>query len=212
MATRVGTILSDENVMKHCAIYRPIPMHLIKSVLHSTQTETQYGKKLKYPTPLSRPTNFDTLATTLTRHSGNDPEIRDRLMTSFRSALTITPANVATPPTTPPATPPATPIRPPTPPTVTRSAASSSFSAGPANDSLAKQYEEEGAQPLSFAEAVKIGRLQTPPVNHSVRLQARKQGDRKSLTLTQKQTPEPLLPVTGDLAQRHADQTVVQLA
>ena len=211
MATRVGTILSDENVMKHCAIYRPIPMHLTKSVLHSTQTETQYGKKLKYPSPLSRPTNFDTLATTLTRHSGNDPDVRDRLMTSFRSALTITPANVATPPTTPPATP----IRPPTPPTVTRSAAaSSSFSAGPANDSLAKQYEEEGAQPLSFAEAVKIGRLETPPVNHSVslreRLQARKQGDRKSLTLTQ--TPEPLLPVTGELAQRHADQTAVQLA
>ena len=226
MATRVGTILSDENVMKHCAIYRPIPMHLTKSVLHSTQTETQYGKKLKYPSPLSRPTNFDTLATTLTRHSGNDPDIRDRLHTSFCSALTITPANVATPPTTPPSTPPstppATPIRPPTPPTVTRSAAaSSSFSAGPANDSLAKQYEEEGAQPLegntlSFAEAVKIGRLETPPLNHSVslreRLQARKQGDRKSLTLTQKQTPEPLLPVTGDLAQRHADQTVVQLA
>ena len=46
MATRVGTILSDENVMKHCAIYRPIPMHLTKSVLHSTQTETQYGKPL----------------------------------------------------------------------------------------------------------------------------------------------------------------------
>ena len=146
MATRVGTILSDENVMKHCAIYRPIPMHLTKSVLHSTQTETQYGKKLKYPSPLSRPTNFDTLATTLTRHSGNDPEIRDRLHTSFRSALTITPANVATPPTTPPSTPPstppATPIRPPTPPTVSRStrpsAASSSFSAGPANDSLSK--------------------------------------------------------------------------
>ena len=102
MATRVGTILSDENVMKHCAIYRPIPMHLTKSVLHSTQTETQYGKKLKYPSPLSRPTNFDTLATTLTRHSGNDPEIRNRLHTSFRSALTITPANVATPPATPP--------------------------------------------------------------------------------------------------------------
>ena len=193
-------------------------MHLTKSVLHSTQTETQYGKKLKYPSPLSRPTNFDTLATTLTRHSGNDPATRDKLMTSFRSALTITPANVATPPSTPPstppATPPATPIRPPTPPTVTRSAASSSFSAGPANDSLAKQYEEEGAQPLSFAEAVKIGRLETPPVNHSVslreRFQARKQGDRKSLTLTQ--TPEPLLPVTGELAQRHADQTAVQLA
>ena len=83
MATRVGTILSDENVMKHCAIYRPIPMHLTKSVLHSTQTETQYGKKLKYPSPLLRPTNFDTLATTLTRHSGNDPDVRDRLMTSI---------------------------------------------------------------------------------------------------------------------------------
>ena len=72
----------------------------------------------------------------------------------------------------------------------------------------------ESSRALSFAEAVKIGRLETPPLNHSVslreRLQARKQGDRKSLTLTQ--TPEPLLPVTGDLAQRHADQTVVQLA
>ena len=159
MATRVGTILSDENVMKHCAIYRPIPMHLTKSVLHSTQTETQYGKKLKYPSPLSRPTNFDTLATTLTRHSGNDPEIRDRLHTSFRSALTITPANVATPPTTPPATPLA--IRPATPPTVTRSIrpagtpASSSFplfSAGPAFDSLHEYYQREGVEPVNLSQ------------------------------------------------------------
>ena len=155
MATRVGRILSDENVMKHCAIYRPIPMHLTKSVLHSNQTETQYGKPLKYPLPLSRPTNFDTSATTLTRHSGNDPDIRDRLHTSFCSALTVTPANVATPPTTPPtatfATPPTA-----TPPTATRSTrpagASSFFSPGPAFDSLHDYYAREGAPEVVFSE------------------------------------------------------------
>ena len=78
---------------------------------------------------------------------------------------------------------------------------------------LEEETFNESSRALSYAEAAKIGRLETPPLNHSVslkdRLQARKQGDRKSLTLTQKQTPEPLLPVTGDLAQRHADQTVV---
>ena len=84
-------VLSDEHILKHCAHYRPIPMHASERVLRGNNdhhTSTPYSsKKLKYIKQVSRPQIYDTLATQLSRISGNHSEFRDALHTAFDAAL-----------------------------------------------------------------------------------------------------------------------------
>ena len=84
-------VLSDEHILKHCAHYRPIPMHTSERVLRGNNdhhTSTPYSsKKLKYIKQVSRPQIYDTLATQLSRISGNHSEFRDALHTAFDAAL-----------------------------------------------------------------------------------------------------------------------------
>ena len=84
-------VLSDEHILKHCAHYRPIPMHASERVLRGNNdhhTSTPYSsKKLKYIKQVSRPQIYDTLATQLSRISGNHSEFRDALHTAFDATL-----------------------------------------------------------------------------------------------------------------------------
>lgn len=66
-------VLSDESIMEHCKIYRPIPMRAVPSIIRAS-----YNKKLKYQVVPSRPQNFDTLAKSLARINHNDT-IRENL-------------------------------------------------------------------------------------------------------------------------------------
>ena len=65
-------VLSDESIIKHCSRHRPIPMGISKSILQPTLHDTTpySSKKLKYIKQMSRPKDFDVLATQLTRNSG----------------------------------------------------------------------------------------------------------------------------------------------
>ncbi len=84
--TRTG-VLSDEHILKHCAIYNPIPMKIADKLLHqdlNVHKESPFTtKKLKYHNVISRPTSFNTLANSLTRIGGNDLRIREHLIKSF---------------------------------------------------------------------------------------------------------------------------------
>ena len=107
-------VLSDESIIKHCSRHRPIPMGISKSILQPTLHDTTpySSKKLKYIKQMSRPKDFDVLATQLTRHSGGHAEIRERLHEALHNEIhgdIVIPAATA-PPATPAATaPPATP-------------------------------------------------------------------------------------------------------
>ena len=113
-------VLSDESIIKHCSRHRPIPMGISKSILQPTLHDTTpySSKKLKYIKQMSRPKDFDVLATQLTRNSGGHAEIRERLHQALHNEIhgdiVIPAAPAATaPPATPalvtPAAPPATP-------------------------------------------------------------------------------------------------------
>ena len=111
-------VLSDESIIKHCSRHRPIPMGISKSILQPTLHDTTpySSKKLKYIKQMSRPKDFDVLATQLTRNSGGHAEIRERLHQALHNEIhaEIPAATAATaPPATPalvtPAAPPATP-------------------------------------------------------------------------------------------------------
>ena len=107
-------VLSDESIIKHCSRHRPIPMGISKSILQPTLHDTTpySSKKLKYIKQMSRPKDFDVLATQLTRNSGGHAEIRERLHQALHNEIhgdIVIPAATA-PPATPAATaPPATP-------------------------------------------------------------------------------------------------------
>jgi hypothetical protein len=114
-------VLSDESIIKFCSRHRPIPMGISKSILQPTLHDTTpySSKKLKYIKQMSRPKDFDVLATQLTRNSGGHAEIRERLHEALHNeihgeipAAPAAPAATA-PPATPalvtPAAPPATP-------------------------------------------------------------------------------------------------------
>ena len=114
-------VLSDESIIKHCSRHMPIPMGISKSILQPTLHDTTpySSKKLKYIKQMSRPKDFDVLATQLTRNSGGHAEIRERLHEALHNeihgeipAAPAAPAATA-PPATPalvtPAAPPATP-------------------------------------------------------------------------------------------------------
>jgi hypothetical protein len=107
-------VLSDESIIKHCSRHRPIPMGISKSILQPTLHDTTpySSKKLKYIKQMSRPKDFDVLATQLTRNSGGHAEIRERLHEALHNEIhgdIVIPAATA-PPATPAATaPPATP-------------------------------------------------------------------------------------------------------
>ena len=113
MAARVGTALSDENVLKHCAYYRPIPMHLTNAIVDGNmkpQTSTPFSSKpLKYHKQVARPEHFDAFAKSLARNLGNDPEFRSRLQSAYAAVINAAPPDPAGPdpaPAAPPAAPP----------------------------------------------------------------------------------------------------------
>ena len=77
MAARVGTVLSDEHILKECAHYRPIPMKLANEMIDGNKLNVQspwMSKQLKYQRQMSRPEHFDSYAHSLSRNLGNDPE------------------------------------------------------------------------------------------------------------------------------------------
>jgi hypothetical protein len=104
-------VLSDESIIKHCSRHRPIPMGISKSILQPTLHDTTpySSKKLKYIKQMSRPKDFDVLATQLTRNSGGHAEIRERLHQALHNEIhgdIVIPAAPAAPAATaPPATP-----------------------------------------------------------------------------------------------------------
>lgn len=109
MTSRAGTVLSDEHIMKHCSIYKPIPMGMTKSILHQNlnlHTQSPYTvKKLKYHNAVSRPATFDTLAKTLTRITKDD-SMRENLKSMYIKEInaprsihvSVPPPSVHTPP------------------------------------------------------------------------------------------------------------------
>ena len=101
MAARVGTALSDENVLKHCADYRPIPMHLTNAIVDGNmkpQTSTPFSSKpLKYHKKVARPEHFDAFAKSLARNLGNDPEFRGRLQSAYAAVINAAPPDPAGP-------------------------------------------------------------------------------------------------------------------
>jgi len=105
-------VLSDESIIKHCSRHRPIPMGISKSILQPTLHDTTpySSKKLKYIKQMSRPKDFDVLATQLTRNSGGHAEIRERLNQALHNEIhgEIPAAPAAPAATAPPATPAAT--------------------------------------------------------------------------------------------------------
>lgn len=105
-------VLSDESIIKHCSRHRPIPMGISKSILQPTLHDTTpySSKKLKYIKQMSRPKDFDVLATQLTRNSGGHAEIRERLHEALHNEIhaEIPAAPAAPAATAPPATPAAT--------------------------------------------------------------------------------------------------------
>ena len=115
MAARVGTALSDENILKECAHYRPIPMHLTNVIVDGNmkpQTNTPFSSKpLKYHKQVARPEHFDAFAKSLARNLGNDPEFRSRLQSAYAAVMAehAAPPDPAGPdpaPAAPPAAPP----------------------------------------------------------------------------------------------------------
>ena len=98
-------VLSDESILKHCAHYRPIPMHASERVLRGNNDHhisTPFSsKKLKYIKQVSRPQTYDALATQLSRNSGNHSGFREALHEAFDAALATPDAAAATPPTQP---------------------------------------------------------------------------------------------------------------
>ena len=110
-------VLSDESIIKHCSRHRPIPMGISKSILQPTLHDTTpySSKKLKYIKQMSRPKDFDVLATQLTRNSGGHAEIRERLHQALHNeihadiVIPAAPAATAPPATPAAAAPPATP-------------------------------------------------------------------------------------------------------
>ena len=110
MAARVGTALSDENILKECAHYRPIPMHLTNVIVDGNmkpQTSTPFSSKpLKYHKQVARPEHFDAFAKSLARNLGNDPEFRSRLQSAYAAVINAAPPDPADPDPAPAAPPP----------------------------------------------------------------------------------------------------------
>ena len=88
--SRTG-ILSDYHVMKHCAIYNPIPMKIADKLLHQDLNVHKQSpftvKKLKYPNVVPRPNSFNTLANSLTRIAGNDVSVKEHLVKGFLNEI-----------------------------------------------------------------------------------------------------------------------------
>ena len=101
MAARVGTVLSDEHILKECAHYRPIPMKLASKIIDGTNTlkvSPFSSKPLKYQRQLARPEHFDSYAHSLSRNLGNDPEFRGKLHAAYTADVAEHHANVNVPP------------------------------------------------------------------------------------------------------------------
>ena len=89
MATRTG-VLSDASVIASCSIFRPIPLNMVKKLLHTPEnlhTDTPFSsKKLKYINSVSRPADFHTLASALTRQIGGDNEaVRREIVDAYHA-------------------------------------------------------------------------------------------------------------------------------
>jgi len=98
MAARVGTVLSDEHILKECAHYRPIPMKLASKLIDSSYIKNDKSpfssKPLKYQRQLARPEHFDSYAHSLSRNLGNDPEFRGKLHAAYTADVAQHHANV----------------------------------------------------------------------------------------------------------------------
>ena len=98
MAARVGTVLSDEHILKECAHYRPIPMKLASKIIDGTNTlkvSPFSSKPLKYQRQLARPEHFDSYAHSLSRNLGNDPEFRGKLHAAYTADVAEHHANAS---------------------------------------------------------------------------------------------------------------------
>ena len=91
MAARVGTVLSDEHILKECAHYRPIPMKLANEIIDGSSISAKKSpfssKPLKYIAQLSRPEHFDAYAHSLNRNLGNNPEFRGKLHAAYTTDI-----------------------------------------------------------------------------------------------------------------------------
>ena len=101
MATRTG-VLSDASVIASCSIFRPIPLNMVKKLLHTPEnlhTDTPFSsKKLKYENGISRPADFHTLASALTRQIGGDNEaVRREIVDAYHAHNADVPDNVDAP-------------------------------------------------------------------------------------------------------------------
>ena len=81
-------VLSDQSILKHCAKYQPIPMHMTHSILNQSPilTTPYSSKKIKHVRQMSRPQTFDALATHLGKHSGS-VELRELLHQALNNAI-----------------------------------------------------------------------------------------------------------------------------
>jgi len=103
--TRKG-ILSDEYILKECAMYQPIPMKAASSILHHDLNESDQiysfsGKKLKYSKVMSRPNTFASLAQSLARSTGNN-NLFYELKSTYADEIAISPAQMNASASTPP--------------------------------------------------------------------------------------------------------------
>jgi hypothetical protein len=87
MAARVGTVLSDEHILRECSHYRPIPMKLASKIIDGSSIRNDKSpfssKPLKYQRQLARPEHFDSYAHSLNRNLGNNPEFRGKLHAAY---------------------------------------------------------------------------------------------------------------------------------
>jgi hypothetical protein len=121
MASRTG-VLSDEQVLKHCAKYRPVPLGVAHTILQQPSATTlMNGKRLKHSQPPPRPENFDTMAKAVARIH-QDPRLRDKMDSEYAKEVQrvmVADPNVPLPSSTnpvidaPPEEPPDTPEEPP---------------------------------------------------------------------------------------------------
>jgi len=83
--------LSDAAITAHCAKYLPIPLGKAQSILSRDLPPPRFQtRKLKYSHTLPRPRDFETMATSLARVTGN-PALRSQLDEQYAKELETAP-------------------------------------------------------------------------------------------------------------------------
>ncbi len=89
--SRTG-ILSDAHIQSHCIMYRPVPLHaysILKKDLGNEKNENVNlfnPKKLKYTSNIHPPKDFDTLAKTMAKLSG-EPDFREKIERMYTAEI-----------------------------------------------------------------------------------------------------------------------------